>query len=107
MSRFDPHPDKSYAACTGCEEVFPTRPEMRAHLTETFKNGKSHSARITNASRLERIENELESLADDALGEFIDEAHRLMEDGDATEEEITEAMRHIVADFSDAWEQSK
>lgn len=103
LSRFDPDTDKPYAICEGCESVLPTREEMSAHLSETFSNGKSHRAQITNPTRPERIERELRQLADNALGEFVDEAWDLTEREGITEEEITEAVRFVVADFDDAW----
>jgi len=104
MSRYDQIPDKPYAACEGCDTNFPAPADMKAHFKETMTGGKSHRARITNPTRAERIVNELDNLAEDALYEFVNKAQDLIEEG-VTEEEITEAMRSVTADFADFWEQ--
>lgn len=78
---------------------------MSAHLHDTYEAGKnkSHRGRTTNSTRAERIENELERLAEDALSDFVENAWRLVDRDGVTEDEITAAVRSVVADFDDAW----
>ena len=77
MSMYDQEIGKDYASCSDCTATFPTREEMKAHFRETSPNGRrSHSARITNPTREERIESEISNLADDALSALV-EAHRV------------------------------
>ncbi|MCU1441114.1 MAG: hypothetical protein JWP85_2111 [Rhodoglobus sp.] len=103
MSRFDPDPDKPYGNCMDCEEVFADRADMSAHLSETYKAGKSHRGRGTNPTRAERIERELDQIAEDVLYDFVSRTEDLVDRDEVTEEEITEAVGRVTADFADAW----
>lgn len=106
MSRFEPDANKPYATCEDCGETFPEREQMSAHLTATSnesKSGRSHGARITNRSRAERIKSELDDFAESALYDFVNSALDLTDEG-VSEEEISAAVRSVVADFADAWE---
>lgn len=104
-ARFDPMPDKPHGVCVDCGIEIADSGVMSAHFAETRVNGggRSHTIRNTNPTRARRIENALEDIAESALYEFVEEASRLIDDGDATEAEITEALRTLHADFSDAW----
>lgn len=104
MSRFDQNPDEPYAVCEDCGESLADRAAMSAHFAATRPAGlgSSHRVRITNMERSERIERQLDSLAEDAVSEFVDKAFDLITDG-VTEEEITAAVRSVTADFADGW----
>jgi len=103
MSRFDPDPDKPYGSCETCGEAVADRPAMSAHFAATrATSGRSHTVRVTNRTRTERIEDALEELAESALYDFTESTSWLTNDG-VTEEEITEAVRSVTADFADAW----
>jgi len=88
--------------CSTCNIEIADRDAMRAHFAETMIGNHSHSVRITNPTRHERIVNELDRLAEDALHQFVEEAWEMADDG-VTDEEITEAMRMVDGDFEDAW----
>lgn len=108
MSSYDPDPDKPYGECVTCGVSLATQEDAKAHRADTrpANMGSSHSTRSTNPSRTERIESELQRLADDALYDFVDQAEDLLDDG-VTEDEIKAAMRMVDADFSDAWEKDR
>jgi len=107
MSRFDPDPDRPYATCTQCPEVMQDETAMRAHFKATMQGGRSHRVSITNPTRTERIEQELDRIADDALYEFTNGLDELILSGDVTEAEIDAAVITVTRDFADAWKDSK
>lgn len=104
-SRFDPEPDKPYGNCSDCGVVLATREDMRAHFRETTPEGggSSHSVRITNMTRAERIEHEVETELQSAMYDFTEELGRLGDAGDATEDEVTEAVKTAYIDVADEW----
>lgn len=105
MGRYDPEPGKPYAVCTTCGEVHRTREDMNAHHRDTTpaEGGQSHTARITNQSREERIKAAVETLADDAMSDLLDEIYGLVNQDGVTEDEVSEAVKHVWMDLSDAW----
>lgn len=100
MTRFDPT-DEPYGVCA-CGVTVPNREALSEHWKLTG-GGAGHSTKITNPTRAQRIENELEDLAQSALSDFVNEAEQLLDEEEVTEEEITEALRMIVADPARAW----
>ncbi|MHB1172825.1 MAG: hypothetical protein ACYCZY_10115 [Lacisediminihabitans sp.] len=78
---------------------------MSEHLHATFDGGKgqSHRGRATNLSRAERIENEVTDLVDFAVVDLMEELGSLVDSGDVTEEEITEATKRAYVDITNSW----
>lgn len=108
MSRFDPKPDEPYGTCR-CGETLATRDAMSTHFNAVRDanggraGGSAHSVRITNQTRDERIESELESLVEDAVQNIMDELDRLITKGDLTEDEAAEATKSVDIDLFDQW----
>jgi hypothetical protein len=103
-NRYDPDPTKPYGTCETCGEKLADKDAVHAHFAATRSDSTpSHRVQITNPTRLERIERELDYAVESALNDFTEEAYRLLDDG-VTEEEITEAMRMVHGDFGNAWE---
>jgi hypothetical protein len=108
MSRFDPDPTKPYASCIDCDKTFLVRTEMTGHLAETRVGfSESHRAMVTNPTRMERITMGLNERAEEAASEFVYGVGSLITTGGVTLDEISEAMRRVEVNFSDAWEQSR
>jgi hypothetical protein len=116
--RFNQRPDEPYGYCDTCKEAgtnleFSDRDEMQAHMNETYEASvplhRSHSARVVNPTRMERIKRFLAQSADDAvdsaLDEFIRDASRALMVEDATVAELTEAVKDVGADIDwrEAW----
>lgn len=106
-SRFDPKPGEPYGECPTCEISFPDQASARAHMSETFEEGegKSHSVRITNPARPDRIRREVGWEIDSAVSDAIESLDRLVERGDATADEIAQALRHFGHEFGEAWDE--
>lgn len=101
--RFDPNPDEPYGHCSDCRDVFDTEDAAEAHMGQTFMGGSSHRIRVTNPIRARRIESEVSFCIDTALNDLFDELIRLVDNDDATEAEIAEALRWGGRDLDDAW----
>lgn len=110
MSRFDPKPDEPYGTCK-CGETVATRDAMSAHFKAVADanggraGGSAHSVRITNQTREERIESELENIVESAVRDIMDELDRLIDKGDITEDEATEATKSVDIDLFDQWKE--
>lgn len=104
MSLYDPEPGKPYGTCTTCGIVIQTDEHCSDHLTATMpvNGGGSHSVRITNPTRAERIESAIQDYADEAAAEFADNVSTLLDADNVTEEEVTEAMRTVYIDLDQA-----
>ena len=108
MSTYDPNPDAPYGTCSTCSLVIATEADANEHLRQTIGQGDgaghSHSVRITNPSRPDRIRRRIAMVIDDAIADAMDELDRLTSRGDnLTEAEVAEALR-MWPDFSEAWD---
>lgn len=106
MSIYDPTPDVAYAICGTCDITLPTEADGNAHMDETIQQhgGRSHQIRITNPTRERRIRRAVGSHVADAVDDACNEFERMVERGDVTAEEITEAIA-FHPDFADAWDE--
>lgn len=102
MSIYDPEPGKPYGSCINCGAEIGTRDDMTAHFDATRTNGRTHSVRVTNPTRAERIESALQDYAEEAAAEFADNVTTLLDADDVTEEEVTEAMRTVYINLDEA-----
>lgn len=109
--RFDPHnPEDPRGKCTSCALVLATEEDVKKHLSETFEAAKAagstsgHGVQILRSTRAELIQRYVSSELDDALNEVVDDLFKVIDRGDATRAEITEAVKWQYADLSDAWE---
>lgn len=105
--RFDPRPGEPYGSCATCGEPMSGQGAARAHMSETFDRGagKSHGISVTNPNRADRIRAHVSweiSVAVDAAIETLD---RLVDRGDASLDEIADALRYSSNEFSDAWDE--
>lgn len=105
-TRFDPESDQPYGACKTCGLEIPTEDASRTHLDETRENGRgrSHTIQITNPARPTRIMGFVDYEVEAAIREGLDEIQRLVDQGDATAEEVTEALSWHTK-FQDIWKQ--
>lgn len=110
-TRFDPDEGKPYGKCLTCGIDLATDADAKAHRTETAeaahaagKNG-GHGTRTLNAPRAERIENEVDSLVQDAYESFVEELQKLVNGRHITEAEATTAVFHFDG-FDEAWRKS-
>lgn len=104
---YNPREDENYGMCLNCDTVFMTKQEQESHMSETLKestSNRSHSVRTVNPSRLERIDNAIEALVEDAMDEVCREIDDLISYNHITEEEAQEAVRHIAVDLENEWD---
>jgi hypothetical protein len=102
-NKFDPKEGVDYGRCNDCDAKLPTNEESSNHMSETFKDGKSHSVRVLNPDRHERIQREVDDEVSDAVQRAMEELDGLVERGDASAEEIFQALGWH-SDFADAWQ---
>ena len=109
-TRFDPVAGEPYGLCAECGMTMATEDDAREHMSTTFEaakakgGSKGHGVRITNPGRGARIEREVSSLVDDSIQRAMEDIDNLVERGDATTEEINEALRWY-SDFHEAWDE--
>lgn len=104
-NRFDPVEGTPYAMCSDCKFVATSRAESDAHLSETTpEGGYSHTMRVTNPTREERVRRGIDRILEEALDDFVSDVEDLIESGDATEEEVDPIVNRIGGDFAAAWE---
>ena len=107
-TRFDPVAGEAYGLCTDCGTTMGTEDDAREHMSTTFEaakavgGSKGHGIRITNPGRGARIEREVSSRVDDAIQRAMEDIDNLVELGDASVDEILEALTWH-SDFQDAW----
>lgn len=104
MSRFDQDPSQPYGHCVTCEITLATQQDANAHMSETFDGGKSHTTRATNLTRQQHIERAVGFEVEAAISDAIESLGRLVDRGDATSDEIGQALR-LYSDFGGAWEE--
>ena len=111
MSAFDPTPGQPYGACNACPLTFDTEDAANQHMRQTMGEAKergetprSHSVTITNPPRGQRIRSRVGSIVDNAITDAMSTLDRLVDRGDVTEDEITEALR-FWPDFADVREE--
>lgn len=108
MGMFDPEEGKPYGRCNDCGVEVADKDASSRHLSETFEAAKatggssSHSVRVLNDDREGRIKSEVRQAVSGAIDDAIEELWQLVDDGGATEEEISSALAHY-SDFRDAW----
>lgn len=116
-SRFDPKPGIPYAQCSDCGFIAASKAEISEHaaatMTETGATAgitsRSHGYRVTNPSREEALQREVNREAGDAIesaaSEFVESVYRLhMRDG-VPLAELTAAVTKVweSVDFTEAW----
>lgn len=114
---FEPDPDQPYGRCQDCTATFQDRAQLQEHLNATYRASSekhSHMTRISNPSRLERVErhvhglietamrahiseldidtHEFEIFEDDFETEVLDQLDAIVDDGHATEYEVKAAL---------------
>lgn len=114
-SRFDPRLGAPYGSCINCIHLtFATKAEADAHMHSTLEAAKKaglssgHSISVSNPERGSRVRNAVDSIIDDAITDAIEDLIRLTEGRrgeapDATDDEITEALKWYSDEFSEAW----
>ena len=102
MSKYDPDPALPYSYCTKCDghPKFQTEELTREHMHANH----GHSMRITNPSRTDRIECDVNNEIEYALNQAFDDIYQNVESGDMTLEEATAAIR-MSTDVVTEWEQ--
>lgn len=105
--RYNPRESEDYGICIDCDAVFLTEQEQESHMSETLKtstNKRSHSVRTINPSRLERIDNAIDSLVEDAMDEVCRGIDDLISFNHITEEEALQVIRRTVIDLENEWD---
>jgi hypothetical protein len=74
-----------------CGETLTDRAELRAHWD--IESGEKHRAHITNPTREERIEHEVDSIVDQYLDDILSDIQRHVDHGHLTEDEMRSAVR--------------
>lgn len=107
MNRFDADEDAPYATCATCDEKLSAKADARTHLDATLgqSSGRSHRIRITNPTRAERIEHEIERLVADATDAFVSDLQQLVDERSITPEEATTGVAQW-SEFADAWKEA-
>lgn len=119
MSRFDEDSDEPYARCTaeGCGFVADTKEAISEHSRATSKPtgetvgiiAQSHSYRVVNPTRAERIQRHIDMEASDAIdnavSEFLESVYRLHSREGVPLAELTTAVARTLVDvdFRSAW----
>lgn len=111
-ARFNQRESEAYGYCQECDGLtFSTQAEAAAHMDATSPKGvpgRSHSIRILAPSRESLIRSAVRSIIDGAISDAVDDLINLTESRrgeapDATESEITEALKWYGDEFSEAW----
>lgn len=108
-TRFDQDPDAIYGRCLTCGEEQPTEADSKHHMSQTheeaMENGRnrSHSISVYNPSRQYRIEAHASSIVDEALDRAMRDLQRVVDNGDATEDEIRDSL-WLYSDFQEEWD---
>lgn len=108
--RFDPSPDADYGKCNDCGINLATEPDAKAHMRTTMEEAqskgasRSHRVSVLNPGREQRITTEVDCLVDDAIQDAMEQLDRLVDRGDASEAEITAALKWH-SDFANSWEE--
>lgn len=112
MSKFDQIEGQPYGKCNDCGVELIDKNAASAHTTETFEAAKvkgvgqsSHGVRVQNDTRDGRIKSGVSQVVEDAITDAVDELWRLVDSGDATEEEVTAGLA-FHSEFQDAWEEA-
>ena len=107
--RFDQDPDSIYGRCLTCGEEQATEADSKHHMSETHeearKNGgtKGHTISISNPSRTYRVSAHTSSVVDEALDGAMRDMQRLVDNDDATVDEIRDSL-WMHGDFQEAWD---
>lgn len=103
--KFDPVEGEPYGRCLDCGEACVTKDAASEHMSQTRpeSGGSSHRISVTNPDRAQRIQNEIDDEVETAVEDAIDVLRRLVESGDATPEEISEALTWH-SEFAEAWD---
>lgn len=101
---FDQLPDEPYGECADCDLVIDTESTARQHMSDTVgsKGNSSHSIKVTNPTRPDRIRSALQTVVDDAINDAMEEIDRMVSRAHLTDEEVAEALRWW-PDFHDTW----
>lgn len=110
-NRFNPEPDQPYGKCTDCNLELPTEEDAAAHRKATAGSirtpGRSykatHATRATNPGRQERLRQEVRREVESAIEDLMAELARLVEDQDATKDEIATALSDCYVDLAHDW----
>lgn len=129
--RNNPEPDTPYAVCQTCGIKLRLQEDAREHMSSTMVpvsdepgvTARGHGIRITNRTRAERVQDQVEQILQEAVEdepgrvnirtrelEITEEAVELaaeklqeaVDSGDVTHHEVTEALRYQ-PEFLDAW----
>jgi hypothetical protein len=105
-NRFDQKPGEKFGTCLTCKIDLLTEEDSKNHVNETIKaspDHRSHSYVVLNPSREEKIKRAVSSIIDSAIQDALEDVDDLVYRNDATEEEITKALR-FYDNFSEYWE---
>ncbi|MGP9725419.1 hypothetical protein ACT3SZ_15520 [Corynebacterium sp. AOP40-9SA-29] len=100
---YNPDPDRPYARCKDCGEVFADRASAREHQEESMGplSGPrairtSHTIRVTNLTRAERIDYAVDGVVYDALREHGDMCGRELEFNEDTDRFISREIADMI-----------
>lgn len=97
-NRFDPRPNEPYGVSSD-GEAFATEAEANKWLNKALREARGRgefkkiSVTITNPDRQTRIKNFVNWAVDDGLQEAMRRIHHAFREGDATEQEIRDALQ--------------
>ena len=109
-TRFDPDPDAIYGKCLTCGQEQATEADSKHHMSATHeearKNGgtSGHKISISNPSRPYRVSAHTSSIVDDALDRAMSDMQRIVDNDDATSDEIRDSL-WMYSDFQEAWDE--
>lgn len=92
-TRFDQDPDKDYGVCKDCGAPMPAEADARTHMRETSQGGRGHTISITNDTRESRINWHIQDMIENAMNDVADEILGDIYDGEYTLEEALEVVR--------------
>lgn len=109
-TRFDQDPDAIYGTCITCGEDQHTEADSKQHMSQTLEDAKmtgqsrGHGIQILNPTRGYRIEAATSSIVDEAIERAMGDMRRLVDNDEATENEIRESL-WMHSDFREAWDE--
>lgn len=109
--RFNQKPDLPYGRCADCDLELPTEEDAAAHRAATagsirkpdrsYKS--SHATMATNPGRQESINRNVYQTVQSAVEDLMADLARLVEDDDATKNEVATALTSCYVNLSDEW----